>query len=331
MNKNAWIACLGGTVVALGAAVVMQSRQMEALKKAHACELAALSEKLEVTAKAVRAGKQRAKEAAAVQQVERAAPPAQPAKAEPPAPSAQQAAGMNTNFFGAIAGMMKNPQMKEMMKAQQKLAVDQMYASLPRYLGLPAETKEKLQALLLERHLAMAESGLAMMGGSQEARAKAMEDTQAAKAEYDQAIKELLGDADYEIFAQYEKSLPEQTHVTMFKNTLTGDESLSEQQENDLVAALYQARKELPSDSLLNQQGQSPDPAQFSEERVAETLKQMELLQERYAEGAAGILNSAQMERFKQWQQQMAAMQRAGLSMAAQMFGQGKAGGGASK
>jgi hypothetical protein len=90
--------------VALGAAVVMQSRQMEALKKAHACELAALSEKLEVTAKAVRAGKQRAKEAAAVQQVERAAPPAQPAKAEPPAPSAQQAAGMNTNFFGAIAG-----------------------------------------------------------------------------------------------------------------------------------------------------------------------------------------------------------------------------------
>jgi hypothetical protein len=37
------------------------------------------------------------------------------------------------------------------------------------------------------------------------------------------------------------------------------------------------------------------------------------------------------MERFKQWQQQMAAMQRAGLSMAAQMFGQGKAGGGASK
>jgi hypothetical protein len=54
--------------------------------------------------------------------------------------------------------MMKNPQMKEMMKAQQKLAVDQMYASLPRYLGLPAETKEKLQALLLERHLAMAES-----------------------------------------------------------------------------------------------------------------------------------------------------------------------------
>jgi hypothetical protein len=35
-----------------------------------------------------------------------------------------------------------------------------------------------------------------------------MEDTQAAKAEYDQAIKELLGDADYEIFASTRRASP---------------------------------------------------------------------------------------------------------------------------
>ena len=326
MNKNVWIAVLIALVVFLGAVVAVQNGQLAALKSLIADEsvltkrkLAALNEEL------ARARQKQMKERAAARQVERAAPPAGLAKAAPSAPPSQQAGGLNTNFFGAIANMMKNPQMKEMMKVQQKLAVSQMYASLPRYLSLPAETKEKLQALLVERQLALAETGLAMMNGAEEERKKAAEDSKTAKAEYDPAIKELLGDQDYEVFKLYEESVPEQTHVTMFKNSLTGDESLSEQQENDLVAAMYQARKDLPKDSLLNGQNQSADPSQLTQEHVAESLKQLELLQQKYAEGAATILNDAQLERFKQWQEQMAAMQRAGLSMAAQMFGQGKA------
>lgn len=333
MNKNVWIICLAGTVLMLGSAVVMQNRQIALLKKAHAGEMAVMSQKVDVLVKAARAEAKKPK-ALSEQPVEAASAPrpgdfrAETVQPEPAAPAtpAPQAGGLNTNFFGAIANMMKNPQMKEMMKVQQKLAVNQMYASLPRYLSLPAETKEKLQELLLERQLALAETGLAMMNGSEEERKKAAEDSKTAKAEYDQAIKELLGDQDYEVFKLYEESVPEQTHVTMFKNSLTGDESLSEQQENDLVAAMYQARKELPKDSLLNQQNQSADPSQLTQEHVEESLKQMERLQQRYAEGAAEILSASQLEKFKQWQEQMAAMQRAGLSMAAQMFGQGKAG-----
>jgi len=226
--------------------------------------------------------------------------------------------------MGAIADMMKNPQMKEMMRAQQKVMVNKMYAALPRYLNLSDETKARLDQLLLDRQLAMAEVGLAMMNGSAEDRKKAAEDSKAVKAESDQAIQELLGAQDYEVFKQYEASLSEQTNVSMFKDTLSGNDALDEQQEYDLVAAMYQAREALPQDSLFNQQNQSPDPTQLTEERIAETLKQMEALQQRYAEAAATVLSAGQLERFKQWQQQMANMQRAGLNMAAQMFNAGK-------
>jgi hypothetical protein len=229
--------------------------------------------------------------------------------------------------MGAVADMMKNPQMKEMIRAQQKVVVGQMYGGLARYLSLSPEMKERLDQLLLERQMALAEQGVAMMSGSAEERRQAAEAAKTLKEEYDQSIRDLLGTQDYEVLQQYEQSLAEQTSVSMFKGTLSGDDALSEQQEADLVAALYQARQELPKDSLFNRQPQeAQDPSQLTQERVAEALKQMEVLQQRYAEQASSVLTPAQLERFRQWQQQMAAMQRAGLNMAAQMFGQDKGG-----
>ncbi|MGA2138788.1 MAG: hypothetical protein ABSH14_08010 [Verrucomicrobiia bacterium] len=66
---------------------------------------------------------------------------------------------------------------------------------------------------------------------------------------------------------------------------------------------------------------QNPDPSQLTEERVAELEKQMEQLQQRYADRAAAILTPAQLEQFTTWQKQWSSMQAAGLKMAAQMFG----------
>ncbi len=321
MKKNVLIVILSVVVIALIVSVMRKNHQLETVmemakqeresRKSHA-------EKMSKTARKERE-KDKTDSTALVKPVER-----QAAKTEPLAPAVAKTSGINTNFMGAIADMMKNPQMKEMMRAQQKVMVNKMYAALPRYLNLSDETKARLDQLLLDRQLAMAEVGLAMMNGSAEDRKKAAEDSKAVKAESDQAIQELLGAQDYEVFKQYEASLSEQTNVSMFKDTLSGNDALDEQQEYDLVAAMYQAREALPQDSLFNQQNQSPDPTQLTEERIAETLKQMEALQQRYAEAAATVLSAGQLERFKQWQQQMANMQRAGLNMAAQMFNAGK-------
>lgn len=326
MKKAVGYLILVAAVLALGVLAVVQSRQLGLQESRHAEEVAALRQQVERLGQRVKVEQRRAKEPAAEQPLERAAeaaPAAAPAEAARPAAAALP----GTNFMGAVADMMKNPQMKEMIRAQQKVVVGQMYGGLARYLTLSPEMKERLDQLLLERQMALAEQGVAMMSGSEEERRQAAEAAKALKEEYDQSIRDLLGSQDYEVLQQYEQSLAEQTSVSMFKGTLSGDDALSEQQEADLVAALYQARQELPKDSLFNRQPQeAQDPSQLTQERVAEALKQMEVLQQRYAEQASSVLTPAQLERFRQWQQQMAAMQRAGLNMAAQMFGQDRAG-----
>jgi hypothetical protein len=86
-----------------------------------------------------------------------------------------------------------------------------------------------------------------------------------------------------------------------------------------LILAMQEERKALPALAALSQQ--NSDPSQLTEERIAEIVKQLDQLQQRYADRAAAILNPAQLEQFKKFQQQWSTMQLAGLKMAAQMFG----------
>lgn len=332
MSKNFWIVFLAGAAVVLGLVVVRQNRRVEASEKAVRAAQAAVKAAAQAPVEAKRAETSRPQEA--VRQAAEDDMAAAPAEvvAEPRGPVREKTPVLGTNFMGAVAEMMKNPQMKEMMRAQQKVAMGQMYGGLSRYLSLTGERKEQLDELLLDRQMALAEMGLAMMSGDKEDMATRGEEVAAVQKEYDAAIKALLGDDDYEIFKHYEESIPEQMSVSMFKNSLTGDNALSEQQEYDLIAALYDARKALPAESLLNQQNsQTPDPSMFSEERIAEAMRQLETSQKAAAERAGTILGAAQMEQFKTWQKQMADMQRLGLNMAAQMFGQGQPPGGAAK
>ena len=54
-----------------------------------------------------------------------------------------------------MAQMMKSPQMKEMMRAQQKVSIDGMYGSLSKYLNLSTNDMDALKELLLQRQMAI--------------------------------------------------------------------------------------------------------------------------------------------------------------------------------
>ena len=255
--------------------------------------------------------------------------PVQPSGAPEIKPAATKSfqAGFGTNFMSALAGMMKNPYMKETMKAQQKVAVDKMYGDLLKSLtNLTDEQKNQLHEMLVERQQFMAEAGMTMMTGTAEEKKKALDLMKEAKAGYEQVVRDLFGPETTEAFKQYEDHLPEHGSLAMFKGALPAADAMSAQQESDLIAALYQERKNMPADSLLNKGGQPPDPTQFSEEQVTKTLQQMEQLQQRNLARAEAILTPTQLEQYKQYQKQMADMQTMGLKMAAQMFGQPKAG-----
>lgn len=230
----------------------------------------------------------------------------------------------NANPFAKmISGMMKDPQMKEMIRNQQKMVARQMYAGLNRRLTMDGETRSQLDDLLAERQATLAELGMEMMngeGGSPEELAATIKETKDA---FDQQIKDLLGDEAYEAFAQYEEMIPEQTSITLFKNNLSSDETLTEQQEDELIELMYAARKDMPENALMNQT--TPDPTAFTPEKMEEAVTQMKQLQTHYVDSAAAILDERQLKRFKEWQEQMAVMQDMGIKMMGNMMGQEKA------
>lgn len=310
MKKNIWIVLSLIAVVALAAVVVNQNRQLTQMKE----QLASAAEKPK-TPPVPPLEKAVAEPPAEAKTVETTPAPPTPE----PSPTAQPKAGGTNNFFSGLANMMKNPQMKEMVRAQQKVMLDRQYGSLSKYLNLPPERLDALKELLADRQMAMVDVGMAMMGGSESERKQALEETKAIKADYDKKIQDLLGSQDYPTFQDYEKTVNERMSVQMFKDTLPTADVLSDQQEDSLIAAMYQQRKDMPASSLMNNQNQ--DPSQLTEERIAELQKQMEDLQKKYAEQAKGILTPAQLEQFTKWQQQWNTMQMAGLKMAAQMFG----------
>ncbi len=315
MKKNIWIGVLLVAVVMLAALVGLQSQQIAALKE----QMRTMVEVERAVAKSARAT------APAPAPVEEApaplpeAKPIEPVAVATPVPTAAPAGGTTNNPFAGMAEMMKSPQMKEMMRAQQKMAVDGMYGSLSKYLTLSTNDMDALKELLMQRQMALMDAGLSMMNGSGADQKQAAEDAKALKAEYDKKISDLLGTQDYPVFQEYEKGAADRMSVQMFKGSLPADATLTDQQEESLIAAMAEERKALPTTSMMN--NQSPDPSKFTEESIAEALKQMEQLQQRDAERAAAILTPAQLDQFTKFQQQMNSMAAAGMKMAAQMFG----------
>ncbi|MGA2221005.1 MAG: hypothetical protein ABSH21_04350 [Verrucomicrobiia bacterium] len=311
MKKNIWIVVLFAATAVLAAVVVRQKQQIARMKEQ---SVSAATETPAARAP-VKETPEPPTETKAVEPV--AAPPTSSVPTS--AVQAGTSTGTASNFFAGLAGMMKNPQMKEMIRAQQKMTLDKSYGALFKYLDRPPDQLDALKSLLVERQMAMIDAGLSAMSGSGSDSKQAAEETKAIKAEYDQKIQDLLGTQDYKVFQDYEKTVGERVQVQMFKDTLPADAALTDQQEYDLIGAMYEARKALPASSLMN--NQNSDPSQLTEERIAETLKQLEQLQQVYANRAAAILTPAQLEQFTKWQQQLSTMQAAGLKMAVQMFG----------
>src|SRR5262245_65800539 len=92
--------------------------------------------------------------------------------------SARQTAGTNAGasgegFFGKDMGqmlgkMMKDPAMREMVREQQKAAINMMYGALFKELNLSPEEKDKLKGLLTDAQLRNIETAQSFLGEKKE-------------------------------------------------------------------------------------------------------------------------------------------------------------------
>jgi len=149
-----------------------------------------------------------------------------------------------------LAEMLKNPDMKEFVKAQQKTVlsgmIDKNYAPFFSSLSLTPEQSASLKDLILKKSLVDAQAGISMISGDTDttARAQVFEQAKADKDAINDQIKQMLGDEHYPQFESYEKSQPERVSIGMFKDQQgAGPGALNPQQEENLIQALSQERQ----------------------------------------------------------------------------------------
>ncbi len=230
-------------------------------------------------------------------------------------------AGMSSQ---ALRDMMANPSMQEMIHAQQeslmKIAFDDLFA----WLDLPEDEAKELVDLLVEYELTGMDSALKAMDPalSQEDRASLLEGIKAEKDTVKEQIHAYLGDGErVEYFEAYKESLPERTQVSDLRKLLAETGSpLSQEQEQELLNTIYDARTKYPFDHDFTDK-ETMDPTQVTPSNLERYAQQYQQMQEQVRNQAGQILSADQLETFAKAQEQQRAMQQMGLQWVSRLFG----------
>lgn len=324
MRKSIMVLLLGVSILVLIGLCIVQHQQIQTLS----AKVASLERAAKPVASDSRAGN-------AAREVQQKQPVASTQKnaAETTAQTKPQAAvavatsnatgSANGSPMAEMAKMMKNPAMKDMIRTQQKAHMDTSYGPLFKYLKLSDADMETFKNLLLDKQLSLMDISMDMMNKATtpEQRKATADRIKELTAGYDTRIKTFLGDRDYPVYQSFEETQPERMQVNMFKGTLSTGSQLTEDQEDGLIRAMHDARTSFRYSTTGVGDGQIDDPSQLTPERMARILEDSARLKEQCVTKAATILTPSQLEQFKASQEQMQALQEAGMKMAAKMFG----------
>jgi hypothetical protein len=247
-----------------------------------------------------------------------------------------QGAGKAKSMTSAIGEMFKNPELKEMLKNQQKSVLgpmlDKNYGKLFSDLHLSAEQTATFKDLLLNKQLGAAEIGMSMFSDDSDGtnRTALVQQVKAAGDAADAQIKDFLGDDNFAQYQAYEKTMGERMVVSGLKDQLgTGPTALTDEQEQQLVQALTQTRENFKFTTDLSDKSKfTGDFASFfTEDKVNTYFQELDQLDQQYQAGAQGILSADQLSAFGKYLNSQQTLQKAGMQMAVKMFSAGKQGG----
>lgn len=230
--------------------------------------------------------------------------------------------------MGEMLGkMMKDPAMREMVRGQQKAAINMMYSGLLKELNLSPEEREKLTGILTEAQMKNVEAAQGLFGQQQEG---AGEDIQKqfldSRKQTDAELKALLGDDRFAQYEDYQKNLGERMQLNQLSTHLEAQNlPLQAQQTAQLLEAMKEEKAAVPP-VIPSDATQVPKKELFTAENLGKQLQWMDDYNRRVLERAGQILSPEQLKQYREFQEQQASMQKFGLKMARDMFGAGKSG-----
>ena len=226
----------------------------------------------------------------------------------------------------AFRDAMKNPAMRKMMQGQQKVAMEMAYNRLMGKLSLDeAETAHFLD-LVVERNIGGMETFFELMGSGQtmdeDKRAELLGKLSASRNAAEEEISVFLNnEEDYKIYQDYTRKLGENTTVSMLQESLSStDEPLGAEQADALVDMMFEERLKANYEVDFGDQ-YDVEPDKWTPENIEEYITKSAGVNTAISDRADEILDSAQLDAFRQSQQQMNQMAQMGLKMVSQMFG----------
>jgi hypothetical protein len=199
------------------------------------------------------------------------------------------------------------------------------YAPVFEQINPGEDQRAQLKDLILKKNAVNMDKGLALMNAKLEAarRAALIAEMKSAREACDAEIRELLGQEDYRVFAQFEQSLPDRLVLDIFKNKLarTGA-ALSEAQQAQLLQALTEAREQYPWSTDLSRRIQNPADvvAAFSQENIATFAREEEEFDRQFLARAQRTLTAKQLAEFEPFMAKQRAAKIASLKMTSKMF-----------
>lgn len=264
-------------------------------------------------------------------------------KSKPPAPSSartgsastQSSQGLNSSSpdgapdsSQSFTKLMKDPKMRDMVKAQQGMQIEMQYSRLFSRLQLDDTETTHFKKLLNERMSAKTDMGFKLMDGalSKDQRKAVSDEYDEQKKQSDSAIRTFLNDEnDYKTFQHWEDTEPERMQMMMGRMTFeNAGVPLSAEQEEQLIDLMSQVRKSpsaLPD--MSDPKNISPDMLN-NEQLVNKLLEKTVADGEAVRKGAAAFLSPEQLAALAKYQEQMKAMAEMGLKMSRTMMGTNK-------
>jgi len=154
-------------------------------------------------------------------------------------PAARFRGRPDNNRLGA---MMASPEMQKLMAVQQKSALDGHYAALFKQLQLSPADLEKFKNLLVDKQASVMDVMAAARSeglGGREDRDQVRQLVQDARAEVDDNIRSVLGDAAYAQYQNFEATQPQRSVVNQLEQRLSYSPTpLTDSQSRQLVQIL---------------------------------------------------------------------------------------------
>jgi hypothetical protein len=244
--------------------------------------------------------------------------------APPPASSPAGAAPTGgVDVAQMLDKMMKDPAMKQMLRSQQKIVMDQMYGDLFKELQLSPAEREQFTGVLLDNAMKSMTHAGTVFQGEGEAKTTALQSIAEQQKEMNASLKTFLGDERYARYEDYQKTISERTQLNLFRQQMAeGAQPLQDRQVPQLLDILREERARVPS-VLGDAPGQSAAmlKAVASEETMTQHFQWQEDLNQRVLDRAGQVLSPEQLKDYAGFLKSQLEMQKMGMNMARKMFG----------